>query len=419
MIQIGESSRKTKKKNHGDADDDSKEENSLTIEDFRGCLYTDHGLPYDDIEELIAKTIRKHGFPHKLHFLFPKWTHLKATSAIKSSVRLGPFNETEKKILSRNFEIIMHSSHVRRFWHTMDDKDDVIVALFGYCSHSQYYPSPYRASDIFSTREEMLRFKFNLGRGLPRRTLMSCYEWVRRTYNPWRDYTEEAFDNAVDHARQVAKTNPDRFCYADVSAKNQVDLRTVQTIYYAKITASGDEPVHNPFTPDEDLWIIEAIMKQSGAGSYKELLRMKQFRAKYSSISRELGTRSITDISARWRRLKEQFTTADELERHAKLAQRYKKDICRMIYCLYRENDEYESQVDWHSLAVGFLTFKMCVHRFQCLKTWIPARILAKRSHQKNVKWLYRNFLPSLTKLTEKKLRKLEAYYLEHFFHNH
>lgn len=185
--------RKLKKNNESREDeDDGEEQELLNIESFRECLFNDHNLPDDPIDDLIAEKVKKYGFPHLLHFEHNEWGNIKSRE--KNSLFIhGPFDETEKNILARNFEIIMHSSHVRQFWHTMEEKDEVILALFGYCSNSKYYDSRYRVADIFPTPRGRLEFKFNLGRGLPLRTLMSCYEWVRRTYNPWRNYTEESF----------------------------------------------------------------------------------------------------------------------------------------------------------------------------------------------------------------------------------
>ena len=386
--------------------------------DYEDLLMNDHGLPHKPIDDLIAERISEHGFPHPLHIAFPGFTMVNNKAASLEFTE-GRLDEVEKEILSRNLEVILHSKPFKDFWQDEESRKHVIVALFGYCAKSKFYDHPLDKKDVFPTQKDRIRFRYNLGRGLPDRSLHSCYDWIRRTYNPFKNYTEEAYKNAIEDCRKVIKNDPERYSYVDISAKNEVDLRTIQSIYMSKLTATGEDPYNGLFQPVEDWIIIESLMNQAEVESYEQLIGMKQFRAKWRSISKALNYRTSQNAAVRWRRLQERIRSDDDYEMLMKLAKRYKKDVCRMIYCVYKEKDDLESQVDWHAIGYPQLTFKECVQRFQHLKTWVPEEVLAKKSHRKTTKWLYKNILPFLIDHDERKMQKLQTYYEARFTCQH
>lgn len=414
------SSRKRKRKSKKDNCEDNGKSIAEKV-DLDDVLIRDHDLPHSPIEKVIAEIIDKNPFPHELHVNYcVLLTHIKDVKPEeRERLKTGPFDDVEKEILSRNWEIIFHSDPVRNYWSNDEERKHVTVALLGYCIRSKFYDGPYNKQDILTNPEDNIKFKLNLGRGLPNRLLHSIYDWCRRTYNPYKNYSEEKYKGAIEYVRTLLKVDPDRkYNYNDVSNKYEVSMRGVQKIYQLELTPIGDDPFRGLYQPMEDLAIIEGLLEQTNVDSYEEL-RKSGIKGKWIDISKKLQCRATGQVSARWAILKERIRTNEEFESFKYVVSRYNKDICRMIYCLYREKDKYENQVDWYNLTSKRLTFSQCVSRYRYIKcNWIPHEVICKNSHRKNVKWLYKNILPDLTSLTEKKLAKLESYYQKNFFYN-
>lgn len=398
----------SKRKSSDDAD-------LIDFTDFLLC----HNLPRDPIDDIIQQKINQYGFPHPLHLKYYSGSRYKMPNAEPNEIRRGPWTDIEKEILARNVEIILNSEPVKSFWSNDTDKKNILIALFGYCRLSKYYNSPFKQKDIFKDQRERMKFKTNLGCGLPDRLLHSCYDWCRRTYNPFREYSEEAYKKSVEDCRKIIKQQPDRYNYIDISAKYEVSLRTIQKIYQFDLTATGEEPYRGLYEPVEDWVIIKHLLHQSQAESYEHLLKLRsKMRFNWKKVSVALNYRSQHEASDRWTRLRSIIRTNADYEVLKNYAKSYHKDLARMIYCLYREKDDLEDQVDWYAMGYPKMSFKYCVARFQHLKTWVPPEVLAKKSHRKTVKWLYKNILPNLTTLDEKRMEKLEAHYRKRFYYN-
>ena len=326
-------------------------------------------------------------------------------------------SERESRRVKANFETLMHSPAIADYWSTPDEYSEVVLILTGLFSKVEK-PMGLTITDILGERNKKepllcphIHFYVDVCRGLPYRVMAAVRAYLRNSVSDLKPVSQlsEKEIRKVLRLKRKGKRN------YEIGYKVRVKPVDVAHLIQSQLTPDLQYISKAPFTLDEDRRLVRKCKRKAGISYLHEWKPRMVQKMDWNQIASQMPGRSVEQCRLR---LKIVLLPARYTERMKLIEMKkrlMKKDRIQLIYFLHREEEEgmrSEREIDWAALSVKMkhLPMKEAVYLVSDLKDQVPQDITA---FPDRIRWLYDEFLPSFTDLSEEKLKELREWYDE------
>ena len=374
------------------------------------------GSAVDDesVDENVSDVEDDGHFPHLLHLRHPRLTHEKESldrfRQEGFKIRTGKFSERETERVHSNMSDIMNSLPASQFWTTKEEYDDVRMTLLGLFAQvetksglrKRHILGKMNPNDPLSCPHRA--FYFKLGRGLPRRTLISIKQKLCNQI-PFRErgsLTDEEIHVILEQRRQQVG-------HIQIAYDNTVIPLHVRDVVGSKLTPTLEYKTESSFTLNEDAKLIRHVKRQLSLDKIED--HNRGMKVKWTDIAFQLNGRTRQDCYHRFHDNLIPLFGTEEMALMQRKKKHIKKDMAKILFFVNREESQYELAIDWAALRskIPHLPMHAAMRLFHDLMSKVPKDEYF--NFRESIEWLVENELPKLTKGKEEKLKELEEFY--------
>jgi hypothetical protein len=189
--------------------------------------------------------------------------------------------------------------------------------------------------------------------------------------------------------------------------------KAVQSLIRRRYNRAGEKHNVGYWTLEETEKLLRGIILLLEIDDIKKCLDKQIPWAKVAEI---VGTRGATACEKHFKRvLYWKISVSDnDLGNLLTDSPERKKDVAKIIYFIYKENDHSEEAIDWNLLGSKMpnMQLRTIINIWEELKTKVPANVSG--DHREAVAYLVENVLPDCVKVTKQSvIRRLERFYCD------